>query len=112
MMAIKVERRGKYGGVKVHLEPEDCKLLISMHEAFKAANWSKQPIGYMFLINRMGQAISELLVEHPDLFDERTPEQIEEVLKLEKEQAELKLANITKGITWNDVKGHKGKGKH
>jgi hypothetical protein len=106
---IKVEPRGKYGGVKVHLDPEDCQHLIALADAGKTDNFAvlkgagpiiQIPFGLAY---KMGKSIKDLLAKEPGLLQDRTPEQVAAILAKESEKAALQLEAVKKGKAWQTV---------
>lgn len=99
---MKLESRGKYPGVKVHLDPEECEALLKLAEAnFMGYGIEiKVPLS---LASKMGKSIKDLLVEQPDLLKERTPEQIAAILAKESEKAGLQLNALKNGKDWKKI---------
>lgn len=89
---MKIERRGKYPGIKVHIDPPDWKAITSGDLTVSALQWVKKLI----------KAVKDEEKTHPNLWAERTPKEIEDELKLEKAKAESKLAKLKGGLTWNE----------
>lgn len=83
---MKLERRGKYPGVKVHLEPEECSAMVD---------------GETTPHLKLRKLIRKAMIEDPSLFSERSEDEIQEELKEERDKALLKLSNIKKGKKWN-----------
>jgi hypothetical protein len=86
---VKIEKRGKYPGVKVHLDRDEVRVFLG------------QMGGYPDLVAKLRREIEKELKEHPDLLEERTPEQIKEELQLELRKAQEKLAKMEQGKQWN-----------
>jgi hypothetical protein len=101
---MKVEPRGKYGGVKIHLEPEECnKLMQAAENATKhgtPAPWIVVPLN---LAIQMGKSVKELLESEPALLEDRTPEQVAAILAKEAEKAALQLNAVKSGKQWQKV---------
>jgi hypothetical protein len=105
--AMKVESRGKYAGVKVHLDANEAESLI------KAASNLSDPKFYqadlisvavpLKLAKKMGEQIKDLLKENPDLLKERTPEQVAAILAKESEKAGLQLNALKNGKDWKKI---------
>jgi hypothetical protein len=97
---LKVETRGKYPGVKIHLDEKEAELLLSAQEGLE--DYPLAPGGsltkpYNIVVSlsaKMGQKIKDLLAENPDLLKPRTPEQIKAILAKEAEKAALQLKTL------------------
>jgi hypothetical protein len=105
---IKVEKRGKYGGVKIHLDPEDCKRLIQASEDLTQLSKLQQlgTVGLSVPLKmaiRMGKSIKALLEKEPDLLEDRTPEQVAAILAKEVEKAQMQLNAVKAGTQWQKV---------
>ena len=102
---MKVERRGKYPGVKVHLEKDECEVFLELVKDHKKAGGHvyTQPT-YFSLSVKMGQKIASLLKDEPALLEERTEEDIVAALSKEAIEADLKLKEIGKGADWKKIK--------
>lgn len=103
---MKVESRGKYPGVKLHLEPEECSVLtlLAAVQDIKGPQPSSENVGpALKLAIKMGKKILELKEETPDLLEERTPEQIAAILAKEVEAATLKLDRMKAGKDWKKI---------
>lgn len=106
---MKIEKRGKYAGVKVHLDPEECKLFIQLaHDAnvsqdgmkFEVPTYGSSP-SYFSLALKLGHKLDFLVQQEPDTMTERTPEQVKEVVEAEFITAQKKLAAIKGGKDWH-----------
>lgn len=102
---MKIEPRGKYGGVKIHLEPEECELFLAL--AGKIGTYApeneelkKQIFGFS---SKMGMKIKDLLAKEPDLLAERTPEQVKAILAKEVEKAKMQLDQVNAGLSHKEV---------
>ena len=100
---MKVESRGKYGGVKVHLDPEECELLIKAVGEGPFGTSFALPLKHVNLALKMGKKIKDLLEENPELLKERTPEQVAAILAKESEKAALQLNAVKAGKNWAKV---------
>jgi len=100
---MKVEPRGKYGGVKVHLDSEE---VISFMEALPTAAFdhTHQDSVIPTLLYDLFKHTKKLLAETPDLLVDKPPDKVAEVLQYEAEKAAAKLAKLTKGEDWTKVK--------
>ena len=108
---MKIEKRGKYPGVKVHLEPEECEAFIALAE--NASQAGMLPVGgmplskpdptYFTVALKIGKKMKKIAADDPDFLTERTPEQIEAALLKDKQKIELQLqAGIANGA-WKQV---------
>lgn len=106
---MKIESRGKYPGVKLHLDPEECEVLLQLVEAGKVDNFAAlkgagKTIQVPFnLTYRMGQHVRDLLAAEPGLLKERTPEQIVAILAKESEKAGIQLNRLKNGQDWKKI---------
>ena len=99
-MPMKMERRGKYPGVKIHFEKKHCERIIALakdplNPDLKAA------VDKMFA--KLSKQLYDLSVEDPKLLEERTEEEIIAELEEEKKKSELKLAQLANGKDWKKV---------
>lgn len=94
-MAIKCEPRGKFAGIKAHLDEIDCQGLLD------AADESNT-IQLIAFAKHVAKLIRKLLKEEPNLLLPRTPDQIEAELVEEQKKASKKLAKAGAGLVWND----------
>lgn len=127
---MKLEPRGKYAGVKIHLDGEEVKALLegvggpypavppplddaSLEEKLKEivkksvltsgidVKWVKVPGTFMVdLYNH----IKALMKEEPDLLEDKSPEKVAEVLQYEADKAAEKLIKLKEGGEWQKVK--------
>ena len=110
---MKIEKRGKYAGVKVHLEPDECeefiKLATDMGKVEIDGGYANSPhfppkgFNYMTLSTKLGKKISKLLKEEPSLLKERTPEEIQHELEVELESAQKKIHALKTGGNWKEI---------
>ena len=104
---MKIEKRGKYAGVKVHLEPEECEAFVAFAaDAEKAGLMGKKiPVNMssFSLSAKLGKKIKNLMEDEPALLKERTPEEIQHELEVEYESAALKLKALAKGKDWKEI---------
>jgi hypothetical protein len=107
---MKIEKRGKYPGVKVHLEKDECEVLLALAANYEIAYPKGSPIldggshNYISLSAKMGRKIKLLLAEEPNLLTERTEEEVIAALSKESIESAEKLAAIGKGVDWTKVK--------
>lgn len=98
---MKLERRGKYAGVKVHLDGPECELILS---DFSMTSQDKNMMREANFYLRLRKKLEELKKEFPDLLKDRTPEEIEVELKSEMLKSELKLDALSHGKDWKGIK--------
>lgn len=96
-MATKCESRGKYPGVKAHLDPEECEWLLACVDS------PFDPEDAMQVFCRdLGKKIRKLMKSEPGLLQPRTHAQIEAELIEEGKKSAKKLAKAGAGLAWND----------
>ena len=90
-MTMKLERRGKYPGVKVHLEPEECSAVTD-------------DVGICCppIIKKLRKLIKRAMKDDPSLFDDRTDDEIREELEVERDKSIEKLEKLNGGGKWNE----------
>ena len=107
---MKIETRGKYPGIKVHLEPDECEVFLALAADHKKAGSEYQASGvgmipsYFSLSVKLGKKIAALKQENPTVFEERTPDQIHATLSKELIESQEKLAAMGKGADWTKIK--------
>ena len=101
----KAERRGKYPGVKVHLDDKECKLLLGQY-AYRKKNGLTQGVidAALQFAKEVTKSIRELQTEHPDLLEERTPEQVKESLLKDQKKIVEQLSTMHSGKDWKSIK--------
>lgn len=99
---MKIEKRGKYPGVKVHLEPDEVGAFIKLAEDFLkiGRKLHKETVDYFTISVRIGKKILKVQSTEPDLLTERTPEQVKAALLRDKAKIE---AQLNAGEGWKDV---------
>lgn len=102
---MKIEKRGKYAGVKVHLEPDEVQPFLDVYQDYVQAGMGTPTgvIDYFSLSVKLGKKIKQLIADEPNLLKPRTPEEIEAELKNEFESAKLKLAAMKQGKDWKEI---------
>ena len=104
---MKIEKRGKYAGVKVHLEPDEVEVFLRLDADVAKSPTLKQAIEkeitYFSLSAKLGKKIKHLLIEEPDLLQPRTEEEIKAELENEFESAKLKLEAISQKKDWKEI---------
>jgi hypothetical protein len=98
---VKVEKRGKYGGVKIHLDANECYTILGT--TAPDADEHVILIVAPAIISKMSRKITELLEEEPDLLADRTEEEIIAILAKESEKAALQLKQAKSGSDWKKV---------
>ena len=102
MSGYKAEPRGKYAGTKMHLDGTESQRLVNWLEKYKLQPSAPLVITEAVEICKIqAKVIKNLLIEHPDMLEDRTQEQIEAALNkdLEKIQKQLQA-----GDNWQLVK--------
>ncbi len=84
---MKVEPRGKFGGVKIHLDGEEAQTLTNWpdNSTFETDH------AVLGLALKMRKKILQLMKEDPNVLTDRTPEQVQAILIKEAEKAQLQL---------------------
>lgn len=93
---MKLERRGKYPGVKLHLDGEECEKLLSHESPFHGGS------GEILLM--IYHQVQKAIEDDPTLLEERSEEEIKATLMKEFVESEKKLAHIKDGLDWKKVK--------
>jgi hypothetical protein len=88
----KIERRGKYAGVKIHLDGEQCKAILDLHHTMEEIGLS--------IHNQLLAALEE----DPSILEDRTEEEIKAELMIEAQKSILKLTAMQHGGDWKAVK--------
>lgn len=109
---MKLESRGKYPGVKVHLEPDECEMVMDLARDLSQLKMlpyivetglvQGQTTSWFTVVAKMGKKMLALLKEHPDMLTERTPDQVKAALLKDQGKIEKQLAA---GADWQKVKG-------
>lgn len=99
---MKIEPRGKYAGVKVHLDGEESQMFLDVYKDHSKGGVDYTD-GYDFAV-KLGKKISKLVGEMPNLLEDRTEEQIKEALTGDAEKIEKQLKAMAKGADWKKVK--------
>ena len=115
---MKIEPRGKYPGVKVHLDAEevnqilahDWREFIENHDDMSGLGEST-PLEELFVIQTgvglgydIKRRVLKLMEEQPNLLSERTPDQIAAALEKEEVSAREKKKILAQGQDWKKVK--------
>lgn len=99
---MKIEPRGKYAGVKVHLDAEEVNTLLSCMSGDEV-ELQRLPL-FVGLAGKMARKTRALMEEDPTLLTDRTPAQIAAALEKEEVSARLKKEVLAKGQDWKKVK--------
>ena len=105
---MKIEKRGKYAGVKVHLDEAECQAILDhdpglAHPQFPVLVKINTYTVSMHFHGTLRKKIIRLIAEEPDLLKDRTPEEVQHELEVEFESARQKLAAIQKGADWKEI---------
>lgn len=101
---MKIETRGKYPGVKLHLEPEEVQAVVVLSTLDHADDLYQIALpDTLSTLRKMGLKIQKLLEETPGLLEERTPEQVAAIMVKEIEKQTLQLAALKAGSEWKKV---------
>lgn len=84
--------RGKYAGVKVHLDGEECKGLIQYEVV--------DPVSAITFVVKLRKKIKALLAEEPLLLEDRTEEQVQAALLRDQEKITKQLKAMETGKDW------------
>lgn len=95
---MKIEARGKYAGVKVHLDGDEAAMFLD----FTKGETKKADV--IEFASKLGKKIHKLVGEHPNLLKERTEEEIKASLLSDKEKIENQLHAMSSGEDWKKVK--------
>lgn len=99
-MPLKIESRGKYAGVKIHLDAKDSQELLDWLKFYETQGNTNVATTPLKFAKAMAKAIKNLLAENPDVLKERTPEQIKKAMLKDKAKIEKQLAA---GGDWKQV---------
>lgn len=95
---MNIERRGKYPGVKVHLDEKETREVLDV--LFKVMVTAPTQRAFK-IVAKMAKLIDLELTKDPSLLDPRTPEEIRAELITERDKAIEKLSRLDAGIVWN-----------
>lgn len=97
---MKIEPRGKYPGVKVHLDEKECEELIK-DQALNSVEGERRLAKFGAKLVRKILTLQE---ESPTLLQPRTEDQIRAELIEERDKSIAKLAAMDQGQDWKKVK--------
>lgn len=102
---MKIEKRGKYPGVKVHLDPDECEAFSSLASYAEKTEILKgtKPLSYLNVAIKIGHKLLKIAKEDPSFIEERTPEQVKESLMKDKKKIEEQLNAMGTGKDWKKV---------
>lgn len=87
---MEIERRGKFPGIKVHLDKDEVEMLKSP-DSQPARN----------LVMKLSKKISKQLIEDPSTLQQRSQDEIRTELETERDKAIEKLAKLSAGKQWS-----------
>lgn len=90
---MKIEKRGKYAGVKLHLDREECLKTTSPNPFVRD--------GFLLEIFEM---VRQAIKEDPTILNDRSEEEIHAALSKEAIESKLKLEKLGKKEDWKKVK--------
>ena len=96
---MKAEARGKYGGVKVHLDGDEAGVFLA---AYRTGGINHVNEAHKFQV-KLGEKIDHLLKEIPNLLDDRTDEQIREAMERDLAKIHDQQAAMGEGKDWRRV---------
>lgn len=101
---MKIEKRGKYPGVKVHLDPEECEAFIGLAKDAAQVEILKTPVKtYLTISLKIGKKLMGIAKDEPDFLIERTPEQVKESLLKDQAKIVEQLKAMDTGKDWKKV---------
>ena len=80
---MKLEKRGKFAGVKIHLDAEECRRMITT-----------SAVGATPLCIDIQKLIKDAIRQDPTILENRTSAEIEATLAKERSKAEQRLRNL------------------
>lgn len=95
---MKLERRGKYPGIKVHFDPEECQQICDRLEWLSIYH----PDNQIKPLRKLRKLIKRAIDDDPTLFDDRTEDEIKKELKIERDKSTARLKLMNAGGKWND----------
>ena len=104
---MKIEARGKYAGVKVHLDGDEAEWFLGALDVGDKI-LSTKPLPQVaaeslkFAV-KLGRKIAKLVKDVPNLLKDRTEEQITAALTGDQEKIIAQLEALKKGKNWKKV---------
>ena len=104
---MKAESRGKYPGMKLHLDGPECKDLLNwlkLHELAGAVgvNDTQKKFPKMFT-TAVVKTLRNLLLEHPNMLEDRTEAEVQAALKKDQAKIHKQLGKMAVGGDWKEV---------
>ena len=109
---MKIEPRGKYAGIKVHLDEKEVQEILDTMDAANSGlahihphdvSYDLSNLGEKFL-TKLGKKVREVMKEKPNLLEPRTDEEVALELASEYESAKAKIATLKAKGDWKKVK--------
>ena len=102
---MKAESRNKYKGVKIHLDEKECQSYLDWLTSRKQQGETQivTSLAVKFA-KEIAKTIRDIQVEHPDVLEERTEEQIKEALLRDQKKIVEQLQTMESGADWKAVK--------
>ena len=98
---MKIEPRGKYAGVKVHLDGDEAMIFSRLWKNGKPDQ--AEPAKILSFAIKLGGKINTLLKDMPNLLEDRTKEQIQEALLGDQAKIKKQLDAMKTGSDWKKV---------
>ena len=101
---MKIEARGKYAGVKVHLDGDEAQQfldLVRLKGEGKQANKAEERA--ITFAHKLGKKIDKLIEEVPNLLEDRTEEQIQASMEKDLDKILEQKKAIAAGKDWKKV---------
>lgn len=90
---MKIERRGKYAGIKLHLDREECLKITSPN-----------PFVRDKMLWEIRDKVRDAITDDPTILDDRSEEEIHATLSKEAIESKLKLEKMGLKEDWKKVK--------
>jgi hypothetical protein len=105
---MKIEKRGKYSGVKVHLDADECKELLGTQRLNGHAGRADAADGLMIKIStrfvgKLGRKIQEMLAAYPALLKDRTDDEVREQLDADINKMLEQRKALEQGKNWKGI---------
>lgn len=107
---MKIESRGKYAGIKVHLDAEEATQFLAWADQegtikdLKKVSVETVKVPVLFAI-KLGGKIAKLLKDDPKVLEDRTPEQIAASMQKDLDKIIAQQHAMSSGKDWKKVKG-------
>lgn len=97
---MKIEPRGKFGGVKIHLDADEAQRFLDINPNIQSGT----DIHFSWDFARsLREKTAKLLKQTPNLLQDKTDAEVATELNLEKTKAEKKLAAMAAGHNWKEA---------